>query len=730
MNCKENKKWGWYSCIVLPILLAGSIILGACSFSDSGSSNPGPAPESEYKVLSTNSFMGGSLMYSQKGGQLSPGRTFGVRFGTLQKITKHGEQGEAANFDVYEEIDNAERFGTIRIISVSTDGIYFTSSIYSKDGKSKTTSTHNLKTGQSADLTGDGKADVTYKVPGVKRSYFGDSRYLTFICNDTGLYTTMFSHYDKEAAGEAISGFFGINADGNFLMLTDKEPNVVPEGFADGDFIIYHYDPTVYVTNQDYNAKAAGVEVYGVVAEVNSDGTYKGMGLKKASDFKLGTESYDWESFETYYYIPEQFPDDNGPKELLQAFPSEVINEGFNIDTASKVDCVAELNKIIVDPNKVGIIFKVYGIELEGKELDIFNKYKDDTSSKDYNSSNRTGLVAQYLAVVRPYIDDYYDDSPDGQTDVPDFSNAYVYLALDMGSYSDFASIIQSQQDNSARLAMASNYDAYINKSKAIEAKFKGYRSKDIDLGTLTDLGASLKAGVRGDLTITKKKASGYLGVAAFLLFELDGSDLPPIKDKRLGGKDLSLAQTFVVGFIPLNIRMDGNFEFTMDVEAKISNFYAGFTGLYGGQVDFGAYWSFFPPSISFSLGRNAFAEAEWYAGKKDKDVKIELESAKVTLHPKFAISLGGGVGPEYAFANITLPCNLKGNLPYTWDSKDKKIKDEDKTIDTTITVGAKLGVIIPVVKKEFSKEYTVATIFDKQLNLRDMTWKYPYKKN
>lgn len=725
MTRKENKKWRGYSCIVLPILLAASIILGACSFSDSGSSNPGPAPESEYKILSTNSFMGGSLMYSPNGtGQLSSGRTFGVRFGALQKTSKSAEGG--GSIDIYEDVDDAERYGTIHIISIDKDSIYFTSSIYSKDGKSKSTGTFKLKTGDSADINNDGKMDVTYKLPGIKRPFFGDARYLTFIVNENSLYTTMFSHYDKEVANETISGFFGINVDGNFLMLTDKEPNGVPGGFADGDFIIYYCDPTKYTqidTPDDYKMDVAGVKVYGVVAAVDSANPEKGtLCLKTASDFKITTSgSTDWEDFETYYYISEQFPDDDGPKELLKAFPDTVITPDFNIDSSDKVNCIAELNRILVDSGRVGKILAKYEIKLEGEEKEIFNEYASTTQS--YDAKQRSGIIAKYLALVRPYIDAFYDDSPDGQTDIPDFANAYAYLALDMGKIS---STDQSQNDlyDSARIAKSASYDDYLNKNKALTNKFAIYRSTEVDLGKVTDFGAKLQVGVRGDVTVTKKRTHGYLGVAALATYELDGSSIPVVTDRELFSTNKSVGKTFLAGYVPMNIRMDGTFKVTMDVDAVVENFYAGFTGLYEGQINFGINYQVFPPKVSFDLGRYGNADAEWYAGKKEKDVEIKLNQAKVTLHPAFNFSLGGGLGPEFVFINLTLPVNLVGNIPYIWDRDKKALVTNDKTVNTTIKVGAELGVVIPKWDKKISKDFEILTVFDKQLNLTTMKWK------
>lgn len=722
MTRKENKKWGGYSCIVLPILLAASLILGACSFSDSGGSS-GPTPESEYNVLSHNSFMGGSLLYSPNGtGQLSSGRTFGVRFGALQKSTKQAEGG--GSFDIYEDVDDAERYGTIHIISIDKNSIYFTSSIYSKDGKSKSTGTFNLKTGDSADINNDGKMDVTYKIPGIKRPFFGDARYLTFIVNENSLYTTMFSHYDKEVANETISGFFGINVDGNFLMLTDKEPNGVPGGFADGDFIIYYCDPTKYTpidTPDDYKMDVAGVKVYGVVAAVDSANPEKAtLCLKTASDFNITTTgSDDWEDFETYYYISEQFPDDDGPKELLKAFPDTVITPGFNIDSSDKVNCIAELNRILVDPERVGKILAKYEITLEGEEKTIFDAY----AKADYNANKRTGEIAKYLALVRPYIDAFYDDSPDGQTDIPDFANAYAYLALDMGKIS---STDQSQNAlyDSARITKSASYDDYLNKNKALTNKFAIYRSTDVDLGKASDFGAKLQVGVRGDMTITKKRTHGYLGVAALATYELDGSSIPVVQNKTLISTSKSVGKTFLAGYVPMNIRMDGNFTVTMDVEAVINNFYAGFTGLYEGQINFGVNYSIIPPKVSFDFGRYGNADAEWYAGKKEKDVDIKLNQAKLTLHPAFNFSLGGGIGPEYVFANLTLPVNLVGNIPYTWDRDKKELVKEDKTVNTTIKVGAEIAAVLPIKDIKISKDFEILTVFDKQLNLNTMKWK------
>ena len=729
MTRKENKKWGGYSCIVLPILLAASIILGACSFSDSGGGSSGPTPESEYNVLSRNSFMGGSLMYSPtQDAHLKPGRTFGVRFGALQKSTKQAEGG--GSFDIYEDVDDAERYGTIHIISIDKDSIYFTSSIYSKDGKSKSTGTFKLKTGDSADINNDGKMDVTYKLPGIKRPFFGDARYLTFIVNENSLYTTMFSHYDKEVANETISGFFGINVDGNFLMLTDKEPNVVPGGFADGDFIIYYCDPTKYTPidkPDDYKMDVAGVKVYGVVAAVDSANPEKAtLCLKTADDFNITTSGSDaWEDFETFYYISEQFPDEDGPKELLKAFPESLWPS--NIDSLTKDQCVTELNKILVNKTSVETIFAAiksdYDIDIikdfTTEERGYYNAY----TTAEYNPSNRSDAVANYLVVIRPYIDSFYDDSPDGQTDIPDFANAYAYLALDMGKIS---SADQSQNDlyDSARLAKSASYDDYLNKNKALTNRFAIYRSTEVDLGKASDFGAKLQVGVRGDMTITKKRTHGYLGVAALATYELDGESIPVVQNKELFDTSKSVGKTFLAGYVPMNIRMDGTFKVTMDVDAVVENFYAGFTGLYEGQINFGVNYSIIPPKVSFDFGRYGNADAEWYAGKKEKDVDIKLNQAKLTLHPAFYFSLGGGIGPEYVFANLTLPVNLVGNIPYTWDRDKKELVKEDKTVNTTIKVGAELGVVIPKVDKKISKDFEIVTVFDKQLNLTTMKWK------
>ena len=250
------------------------------------------------------------------------------------------------------------------------------------------------------------------------------------------------------------------------------------------------------------------------------------------------------------------------------------------------------------------------------------------------------------------------------------------------------------------------------------------YRSTEVDLGKVTDFGAKLQVGVRGDVTVTKKRTSGYLGVAALATYELDGSSIPVVQNKELFDTSKSVGKTFLAGYVPMNIRMDGNFKITMDVDAVVENFYAGFTGLYEGQINFGINYRVFPPNVSFDLGRYGNADAEWYAGKKEKDVEIKLNQAKVTLHPAFNFSLGGGLGPEFVFINLTLPVNLVGNIPYTWDRDKKELVTNDKTVNTTIKVGAELGVVIPKVDKKISKDFEIVTVFDKQLNLTTMKWK------
>ena len=225
-------------------------------------------------------------------------------------------------------------------------------------------------------------------------------------------------------------------------------------------------------------------------------------------------------------------------------------------------------------------------------------------------------------------------------------------------------------------------------------------------------------------MTITKKRTHGYLGVAALATYELDGSSIPVVQNKELIGTSKSVGKTFLAGYVPMNIRMDGNFKVTMDVDAVVENFYAGFTGLYEGQINFGVNYSIIPPKVSFDFGRYGNADAEWYAGKKEKDVDIKLNQAKLTLHPAFNFSLGGGIGPEYVFANLTLPVNLVGNIPYTWDRDKKELVKEDKTVNTTIKVGAEIAAVLPIKDIKISKDFEILTVFDKQLNLNTMKWK------
>jgi hypothetical protein len=233
-----------------------------------------------------------------------------------------------------------------------------------------------------------------------------------------------------------------------------------------------------------------------------------------------------------------------------------------------------------------------------------------------------------------------------------------------------------------------------------------------------------LKAGVKGSISITGKHLQGNLGAAALVNMEADG-DFIQLTSKRLFDKKMNVGKTVMAGYVPLNIRVDGQIYLDLDVTAQIKNLFAGFTGIFGGGVDVGLWWRIFPPKISTSCDKKIIYDTTWYAGKKYKEISGETgqTSVTVTLKPGLNIQAGGGIGPEWMFANATVPLSLAFDMPYTWDFTKKELTAGNKTMTADLRVGAELGFVIPVIKKKVSKDWQISKLFNKKLDLTTMKW-------
>ena len=127
-------------------------------------------------------FMGGSMLYSPKdsnANQLEKGVIVAVRIGEVEKYDlgngEYGYRNSKLNYEL----------GFLEIDSISKSNISFTYYKFPSPDSNRYVSigSYTLEQGQTADLNGDGTADVKYTRPDSGRKGYKENMWLTFMCD-------------------------------------------------------------------------------------------------------------------------------------------------------------------------------------------------------------------------------------------------------------------------------------------------------------------------------------------------------------------------------------------------------------------------------------------------------------------------------------------------------------------------------------------------------------------
>lgn len=281
-------------------------------------------------------YMGGSVLYSSNdsnANQLMPGAVIATRIGKVEKNSLGGGQFAYKNSKTDYEL------GFICVDSISKAGIAFTYYKFPSLDSNKyvAAGSFNLSDGQTADLNGNGIADVKYRKPDPGRKGYRNNMWLTFLCDvNAGDSAAMFSIIPMQYERSVYpNGLLGINPMGQYIV---NKYNVgtgsrsVVSNISYGDYVLDTEANTLsrYVGEQRAGgrsaARAIGDDELEAVEQVSSESTP-----------------------EEFEFKANEFSDEFDVNELLSVMPANIVTESWY--GRSIADNVAYLNRLIRQPS-------------------------------------------------------------------------------------------------------------------------------------------------------------------------------------------------------------------------------------------------------------------------------------------------------------------------------------------------------------------------------------------
>ena len=683
--------------------------------------------------------------------------------------------GASETFDDYiAEKEDSAVFGYIVVLSVGDSSITFVYYYYPTSGSGVSSQAVTLRLGESVKLGGSASI-VKYEMPQIARKGFESARWLTFVNSEDSMSACMYSCV-PEVNGNA-SALYGVNSDKSFVFL-------IGGAGAAGDYyptsILNILDMLAY---GDYIIDQANNTMYSVAGDVKTSGM---SALKTEKDYdgntSAGVEGAP-ESFLRYAYHLYQFPDQvNGPKIFFESLPKaaqDLANHNFQNSVykdRGAIFYVKMLNWILCDKESLTIIAN--DLESKGKSAfatemkDALSHYHSPGSGITFNQAKWESVFAdpsmnvansaedfenqnnQYVETFRSIMDAVYDHSPDAYVDPPSLFNIYPDIALDMGSAGYNPSDYEASNIFSASLAdnplvsmssaKSSKYKEYTDKRDAIEKKFSEFHRMDlakVNGNRLSVVGVNFAVGVKGKVIKNLGIKSGELGIkglgaAIFIKAEatlqnIDMGEHSFFSKEELEkmSKELHKPITFSRGPVPCVYKTTFSWDFGWTAKVKTNvKFMAGFTGLYGGEVDLGAKWGvkfkwkvipvggYFDPWPTNAHGINEHAAYVGPAAEAPDQKEVGFDVgvyAKGTLKPQF------GVGFSYVSAGLEVTGNVQPELHFIIG--DKFAGPPNNTpfhlqglLKLLVTFGPYVEVTIPVIGKKVKANWTAIKILDK----------------
>ncbi len=754
------------------LLILATVALSNCSNSSSSSSDAVVAMILFNKyysrsVLSRKAYIGGSLIYNPDNSSLSQlayGIKVAVRTSRLRKenvslklvssenisVDANGTAsglGSSESFGdyIYEE-DGSEVFGYITITSLTKDAVSFIYSYYPSENSALSSQACSLKLGESKKL-GSSNSEIKYEKPHLARKGFENASWLTFVNSEDSLTACMFSAM-PEVNGKPLGSIYGVNTSDDFIYIVGDRSD------SDSDFLTSMPSQSDMVSYGDYVIDQNDSKIYAVAGDPSSG--YQSV-LKDIDSHS--------DDHADYTYKLYQFPDrDNGPRALFEALPQSVqtrVTTLSQISGTSSADYVRKLNWMFYD----GESFTLIEADLRAKGKTALADSLNTTVTTAYASINQTWddwidsdanttydqLDAQnrsHLKGMRNFLDNLYGESPDAYVDAPTLFNVYPDIALDLGGNQDApdnyaaSNVIPTIEDGQASKSFekGKNYLEYVSKRDDIIKKFKDYHQLSlakINGTALNQHGIELALGVKGSLVKNLGIKSGEfgikgLGAAVFLKAEASAQNLGTGEHSFLTEEQKQKLNrtiqtiTFNIGPVPFVYETTIAFDFGWKLNVNTGvQYFAGITALYGGEVDLGAKWGVKFTGIiptggyfdTWPTNPKTVSDSVFYLGPAlgVSDVAQGLDFGVYvsgTLTPNF------GVGFKYISTGLQVPATAKPEIHLMIDDKFmqqyKTMMHLKGLLGLKVTFGPYFKVVIPIVNKKLTTNWTALTILDK----------------
>ena len=482
-------------------------------------------------------YMGGSVLYSPKdpnANQLAEGAIVATRIGKVEKADLGA--GEYS----YKNSKTEYELGFISVDSISKEEISFSYYKFPNSDSDKYVAAgkFTLCENETADLNGDGIADVRYSKPLPGRKGYKNNMWLTFLCDvEAGDSAAMFSIIPMQYERSVYpNGLLGINPQGQFVVNkydVGTNSRSVVSNISYGDYVLDTEANTLsrYVGEQRSSRSAA-----------------RAISDAELEQVEQISSSSTPEEFE---YKASEFTEDFNIEELLSVMPSSIVTESFS--GRSIAENVAYLNRLIRESNFLSKL-------VEGKTGEVAEEIRSQLASAPISSELERVIFCRHALTLM-----YPEYCPDVNLFSQSLSSVLPWM------YIDFGDIIQNEvvSEDSARsiwketnIKMIKNaqyeaqmkqyiaeaekkhasekgkkVDAYIEyevKRDAIEKYFSTLKNynfapllatltgqdwlKDIVKGTKTNL----SVGVTGDISFANANPSVEFKIGLLVKFELE----------------------------------------------------------------------------------------------------------------------------------------------------------------------------------------------------------------
>lgn len=578
----------------------------------------------DYGTVSKMAFMGGSVLYNSKNpstSQLAEGVCLPVRLGKTKC-----EEIDSDN-SIYSDIASEAVYGYITISEVNSSLISFKYYEFLDNGKFFKESFYNLKLGDELDINADGINDLKYRKAPSNRQNAKTSFWLTFLSDKKTQNTSMFSVIPEQYSRSAYPcGLMGINPDGKYIVSKYESDGVsrsAVQGIMAGDYVMD--------SQQGIYQKVTGCNSYKIARAIEESD------LETVSDDEIDF-LFELEDFYGFECIDA----------FVNALPKEITDK-YNL-FSSNPQIISALNEMLLDKNLVKIASEKLQIDLEDDIKEVINNI-NSLSNDELIAFNRLFLSFAYSDVC-PAVN--YHTS--------DITDVLPLLSLNISN--------ETEEEVEA-VNRAASYSDYTNKKKTIEDEFNKYQKFKLLEEKSNELKMNAFLGIGGSFNITWSNAEGSAAALLFIQTELVQSISKTKTGSLYKGKDKEFfKKNFLIGVVPFTVSVSGRFDIPYAVTANLdfsSEYFLGFTGLYGAKVAVGAnyglrkeewfkifrMWIYkYTPYINPYVNGSPINMTEYYIGLQHESGNMVnyTQSLKFSVSPTVTISPAVGIANNAIF--------------------------------------------------------------------------------